>query len=99
MNRVGGDTLTGQLFHHPIGPALGPSKDQCAAHVFAFEDLDQEFAFTALFDKEHLLIDKFGDRGRGGHLGLNRLVQHTSSQRGNLLRQGRRKEQRLPFLW
>ena len=79
-------------------PRLVRVKTMAREIVRVVHQLDQHVALGAAVDEEHMLVDALGGGRHRRHGDLRRIMQHVLREAGDLLRHGRREEQRLALL-
>ena len=91
------DARAVQVARHAVGAVLGAGEDQRLMHVALLDDLGEQRLFLGFFDKIDLLLDLIHRLGRRGDRDMLGIAEHALRKRGDLLRDGRRKQQRLPL--
>ena len=95
VDRLGGEPGLGQRADHLVGAALGAGEDQRAVDRLLPQDFREQRRLAGAIDVDEPLLDALDGGRRRRHRDPDRVAQHLVGEIGDLLRHGRREEQRL----
>ena len=95
MQRRGRQAVAVELFAQAVGAVLGAGEHQHLMPAVFLDQVAEHCALARFFDHDHFLVDTIGGGVARRDVDLDRLVEQVRGELADILREGRREQQRL----